>query len=53
MLSSVALYSQWKVPMIIEKTMYPDASGYRIPPHCVTQVNLIEIKKPVTLIRVQ
>ena len=24
-----ALYSQWKVPMIIKKTRYPDASGYR------------------------
>ena len=22
-------YSQWKVPMIIKKTRYPDASGYR------------------------
>ena len=28
-------------------------SAYRIPPHCVTEVNLIGIKKPVTLIRVQ
>ena len=25
----MAHISQWTVPMIIKKTMYPDASGYR------------------------